>query len=387
VLALSSRNAQFINMEQVASRRVIRLSQQSNLPQPLRRKHLFVVKNGEIPEGFYGYIFFGNAHALLETLPTDIAAIVLKDEYSYLADGDIIRIHPEKRELRVLYRRQSKHNSFLVTERCNHYCLMCSQPPKDVDDSWLVQEILDTIALISPDTEEILFSGGEPTLLGDRFLEILQTCKNYLPRTALHILSNGRTFADSSYTARYAAINHPDMMVGIPLYSDVSHIHDYVVQADNAFDGTIRGILNLKRYQQRVEIRVVIHKQTFERLPQLAEFIARNLIFVDQVVLMGLEITGFTKANMPDLWIDPHDYQEHLYKAVTLLSAYGINVSIYNHQLCTLDRRIWQFARKSISDWKNEYVPECDNCSQKQSCGGFFTSQLLKPSNYIRAIA
>lgn len=51
-------------------------------------------------------------------------------------------------------------------------------------------------------------------------------------------------------------------MVGIPIYSDLSMVHDYVVQADGAFDETIRGILNLKRMRQRVEVRVVIHKQT-----------------------------------------------------------------------------------------------------------------------------
>ena len=32
---------------------------------------------------------------------------------------------------------------------------------------------------------------------------------------------------------------------------------------------------------------------------------------------------------------------------------------IYNHQLCLIDRRVWPFAVKSISDWKNEYHPEC----------------------------
>ena len=39
-------------------------------------------------------------------------------------------VHPASRRFRALYRRNSSHNSFLVTERCNHYCLMCSQPPR-----------------------------------------------------------------------------------------------------------------------------------------------------------------------------------------------------------------------------------------------------------------
>jgi His-Xaa-Ser system radical SAM maturase HxsC len=172
-------------------------------------------------------------------------------------------------------------------------------------------------------------------------------------------------------------------MVGIPLYSDLSHIHDYVVQADGAFDETIRGILNLKRLGQRVELRVVIHKQTYERLPELAEFITRNLTFVDHVAWMGLEITGFTRANLRDLWVDPYDYQRQLRDAVLVLSTFGLNTSIYNLQLCTLPAELWHFARHSISDWKNEFMPECNGCTKRSECGGFFSSARLRYSDHI----
>jgi His-Xaa-Ser system radical SAM maturase HxsC len=175
-------------------------------------------------------------------------------------------------------------------------------------------------------------------------------------------------------------------MVGIPLYSDLSHVHDYVVQADGAFGETIRGILNLKRLNQRVEVRVVVHRQTYKRLPQLAEFIARNLTFVDHVTFMGLEMTGFTRANLDKLWIDPYDYQSELRRAVLDLAARRMHVSIYNHQLCTLDRALWPFARKSISDWKNKYMAECDGCAVRQQCGGFFASAQLRYSDHISSI-
>ena len=127
-----------------------------------------------------------------------------------------------------------------------------------------------------------------------------------------------RTTLESSRTS-----GHPDLMFGIPIYSDFPDVHDYVVQADGAFDETVRGILNLKRRGLKVEIRVVIHKQTYERLPQLARFIVRNLTFVDQVVWMGLEMTGFTRANIDALWIDPVDYQPQLVEAVQTLAAAG----------------------------------------------------------------
>jgi MoaA/NifB/PqqE/SkfB family radical SAM enzyme len=87
----------------------------------------------------------------------------------------------------------------------------------------------------------------------------------------------------------------------------VDGLHDFVVQATGAFDQTLRGIMNLAINRVPVEIRVVVHKLTYERLPDLAGFIARNLPFVSHVALMGLEPTGFTKSNMEALWIDPVD--------------------------------------------------------------------------------
>ena len=135
-----------------------------------------------------------------------------------------------------------------------------------------------------------------------------------------------------------------------------------LVQADGAYDETIRGILNLKRCSVRVEIRVVIHRHTYARLPALARFIARNLQFVDHVALMGLELMGFAKSNLEDLWIDPVEYQRELREATVALSMAHIRTSIYNHQLCVLDPDIRRFAVRSISDWKNEYMPECNGC-------------------------
>lgn len=312
--------------------------------------------------------------------------ITLPDTFDYLGDGDIVAVAWDRPSIRVLYRRNSPNNSFLLTERCNHYCLMCSQPPKDTNDDWIVDEVLEAIPLVNRATHEIGFTGGEPTLLGDRFLTLVRSMKQHLPGTGLHILSNGRRFSDPAFARAYAEIGHHDAMVGIPIYSAQSQTHDYVVQADGAYDETLRGILNLKTYGQKVEIRVVIHRANYKDLPDLAEFIARNLTFVDQVALMGLEMTGFAKANIDSLWIDPADYKTELYDAATKLEDFGVHLSIYNHQLCTIDRRLWPLARRSISDWKNEYEPECAGCTVADRCGGFFATGRLRRSSHIKAI-
>lgn len=348
-----------------------------NLPAVLREKKAYISNSlQELPVGFGHYVFIGIDQDSFRAFSEQSDRTLLSSEYSYISEGDVLRISPEKGEFRVIYRASSNHNSLLLTERCDNYCLMCSQPPKKIDDGWIVKELKRAIPLIPANAREIGFTGGEPTLLKNDFLHLVDLCKVHLPKTALHVLSNGRSFASLSFSRSLADIAHHDLMLGIPLYSDVADMHDYVVQAKGAFDETIRGILNLKYCGLRVEIRVVLHRQTIPRLRNLAEFIARNLLFVDHVALMGLEMIGFTRANLDQLWIDPYDYRDELSEAVSTLSSYGINTSVYNQQLCLLNDDIYPFYRKSISDWKNEYADECVGCDKMSECGGFFSSGL-----------
>jgi His-Xaa-Ser system radical SAM maturase HxsC len=186
------------------------------------------------------------------------------------------------------------------------------------------------------------------------------------------MLTNGRKFAWGDFTADFAAVNHRNLSLGIPLYSDIASEHDFVVQAKDAFDQTIMGMHQLARRGQRIEIRVVLHAKTVDRLPELAEFIYRNLTFVEHIALMGLENIGYAPRNMGVLWADSHDYQDKLHEAVMILRRRSMNVSIYNHQLCVLKPELWKYARKSISDWKNIYIEKCEGCELKDDCGGFF---------------
>ena len=386
MLKLYSRMKSLSKMD-IAQRLVAKITDNHAIPIALRSNLIFINKMGmtTLPVGFKAYIVFDDESVRsLETNLDNIFSIPL--DFNYLEADDIVVINPDKNSIKVIFRKNTPFNSILVTENCNNFCLMCSQPPRNINDRYLVNEILSMIPLISPSAAEIGITGGEPTLLGNDLVTMFKRFKSYLPSTAIHVLTNGRNFIDTQLVQSIAEVDHPDLMFGIPLYSDVPSIHDYVVQANNAYNETLKGIINLKSVNQKVEIRVVLHKQTYQRLPQLAEFITRNLLFVDHVALMGLEMIGFTKANLDSLWIDPIDYQNELIQAVQILDRFGMNVSIYNHQLCLLDKSLWRFAKKSISDWKNEYMPECNGCSIKDKCGGFFSSAHFKYSSHIKAI-
>ena len=93
---------------------------------------LFVDQREALIPGYRAYLVSDGFNESLTSANPDIWPI--PESLHHLSDGDIIRISPRSGELWVMYRRESAFNSMLLTEQCNSYCLMCSQPPKSGDD-------------------------------------------------------------------------------------------------------------------------------------------------------------------------------------------------------------------------------------------------------------
>lgn len=308
---------------------------------------------------------------------------VLTDSIEDFHEGDVVVLN-QKGEIIFVYEITSCHNAIMATERCNHRCIMCPQPP-------ILQERdktpfnLKLISLMDKDTQEVGITGGEPTLIGDNLFVLIRQIQKQLPKAAISILSNGVKFADKEYAMKLAKCRHQDLQIDIPLFSDIAEEHNRIVGA-KTFYKTVQGLYNLALFRQRIGLRIVVHKQTYKRLPQFADFIYHNFPFVSQVAFMQMETTGLAKENFDNLWIDPYDYNEQLREAVLLLADRGMKPYIYNAQLCVLPEDIRCYAQQSISDWKDIYIPECEGCALKGQCAGFFESNRQAHSTHIRKI-
>jgi len=206
----------------------------------------------------------------------------LGPELAHLSPGDIIHVPAGARRVTVLWKNSAGHNALLLTEQCDNYCLMCSQPPKERDDTWLFDRARKVISLLPAGTRSLSLTGGEPALHAGALIGLLEHCQQVAPELSIHLLSNGRRSADPAYARRYAAVGLADIMAGIPVYAPEPGLHDFIVQAPGAFNETIHGILNLASLGQAVEIRVVVQRHTVPVLAGLATFIVRNLPFVAQ---------------------------------------------------------------------------------------------------------
>lgn len=342
-----------------------------------RSKYILVTNSDDIPRGYKAVI---STHGLQDNVSTPYIQVGNISDFN---DGDVINISTDG-EICFLYEITSASNAIFATARCNHRCIMCPQPPilqeKDRTDF-----NLDLIKLFDKNIHEVGITGGEPTMIGDRLFEIIHQIKKSCPKAAISILSNGVKFADIDYAAKLAACNHYDLQIDIPIFSDIASLHNHIVGA-KTFYRTVQGLYNLAQFGQQIGLRVVIHKQTYNRLPQLADYIYHNFPFVTQVAFMQMETTGLAEINLKDLWIDPYDYNNELREAVLLLNDRGITTYIYNAQLCVLPQELRPFARQSISEWKDVYLPVCNGCILKNECGGFFSTNNNNISTHIHKI-
>ena len=269
----------------------------------------------------------------------------------------------------------SNDNTLFVTGQCNNRCLMCCQPPtKNNDVDLLFEQNLKLIKSAKKNLPIIGISGGEPTLADVRFAEIIEAIRTYLPDTIIHILTNGRIFANGNYAERLKEIGGRNLLLGIPVHSDSSLIHDEIAGIKNSFNETIVGLYNLAAFNVSIELRIVINKMNYKRLLQLSDFIFKNLSFVACVSFMAMENIGYAVKNAGQIWIEPIIYMHNLKDAVLNLNSWGIDVSLFNLPLCLLPDELHTFARKSISDWKNIYTDICQECCKRKDCCGLFST-------------
>lgn len=293
------------------------------------------------------------------------------NDLAVLQVGDVVLVNTQG-EITISYQRISNDNVLFVTQECNCDCIMCPQPP-DKETKDYMKLNFEIIKLMDKKTKYLALTGGEPTLNKNNLIKIIKECKKYLPSTSLILLTNGINFEDFDFTKELILISHPDLTIAISLQSDIDEIND-MMMGKAVFYKILKGLYNLARFQQKIEIRTVVTKLNFQRLPNFAEFVSYNFPFVYHVAIMGLEPVGNALKNINKLWVDPYIYQDILRKTVQIFHRREMNVSIYNHQLCVLHDSLWRFSKNSISKWKNIYLDVCERCDYKNNCGGLFTS-------------
>lgn len=309
-----------------------------------------------------------------------ISSILIKNIVP-LDDGDILYINNNSTAACVVYQVKSSHNVLFVTGECNSSCIMCPQPPKD-DDIDFLDLSYKIINLIECPPDFLSVSGGEPTLLGNRLISLIEYIYSKWENINIQILTNGRLLSDFNYTSSLMNVcKDRKIFFAIPLHADILEIHDTISQRKGSFDQTIRGLYNLSLYNANIELRIVVMRYNVHRLKKIILYIGRYITFIQHISIMQMEPQGFARKRWSEFYIDPSEYMNELIEMTDIANTIGIPIRLYNYQLCTLPESLYEYAYQSISDWKNVFRKECQMCKKLLSCAGFFSSQ--DSDNYI----
>ena len=299
------------------------------------------------------------------------------------SNGDIVFLDNKAGVARSILSVKSNANTLLLTEQCDNRCIFCSQPPNEYPDTELY--INATVALLNYNSSDYVgLSGGEPTINQLAFAKLLETLNTFENKTKLHILSNGRNFSDNKFAENIGKlIGLRETLWGIPLYGHKSSLHDCLVNSKGAFNDTVSGLSNMEANGQIIELRIVPTTKNINYIPNILSFVASSYSNIKIVSIMNVEPKGWARKNYTSIYVPIKNQVASLLKSIDVSVQHGIDVRLFNYPICLLSEELRSYAVKSISDWKNYYSGECDICTEKNNCGGFFTSAT---GNFIEKI-
>ena len=203
------------------------------------------------------------------------------------------------------------------------------------------------IDLMDPNAEYVCITGGEPTILKDDFLELVEHVRDHFCSPILHILTNGRTFSYKSFFDAYRARRPYQTLLGIPLHAADASLHDAITQSPNSFVETRRGLDNLYKAGERIEIRIVTSKLNYQNLDALSRMIVNRYPYCQHVCFMGLEMMGNAMMHRKEVWCNYDVLWPYVREACEILIAAGVNVQLYNYPLCLVNKSMHALYHRS----------------------------------------
>jgi His-Xaa-Ser system radical SAM maturase HxsC len=341
---------------------------------------VYVVRNYLVPQGYAAYLIGDDmpdayAQNLAAYCPNASILYHVRDVERF-NNYDIVDVSANG-DIREVYQDSSSDNVLFITNQCNSNCVMCpdSNAVRKRDMGSRIEYLQRLIELIPSDTSHLTITGGEPTLLKWDLLDILAKCKEKFIDTDFLMLSNGRTLANREYREKFLESVPNRFRLAVPLYGCTSEAHDLITRVPGSFNQTITA-LKILQHKIAIEIRIVVMQDTYRVLPDIANYIVVNLPHIRTVSIMGMELLGSAALNRENLWVDFPATVSYVEEAVHILLSGGVDARIYNYPLCNLPRSLWSIAAKSITEYKVRYKEECEQCSVKNLCGGFFFSTL-----------
>lgn len=269
---------------------------------------------------------------------------------------------------------------FYITEKCNSNCIMC---PMSLDSrkrgNQMSEEEWNSFEdKIPSDVSHITITGGEPFLFYERLLPTMEKINRLYPNTDILILTNGRILALPGIMDALIPLITDRYCFAVPIHGPDAKLHDSITSSPGSFRQSIRALLNLSSTPAKIEVRLVGHRLNLNRISETYQMLSMLEARIDIINLIAMEMTGCAAQNRDKLWVDYHILCEKAEEGIEYALNHGINTGLYNFPLCQVPKRLWPLVKNSITPYKIAYAKKCENCLERDACGGmFYSTQLL----------
>jgi uncharacterized Fe-S cluster-containing radical SAM superfamily protein len=156
---------------------------------------------------------------------------------------------------------------------CNQDCIMCPFHEKNSTHTMSWEEVLSNLEFIKENVEFGRFelSGGEPTIY-KHFFDILDWLKEYYPKTAIYIHTNGIKLADESFVRKLSQYN---VVCYVSFHNPDEEASRIITRRKNHYKLLMAGLENLTKYNIPIETSVVLTKLNQDRLDEINQELSK----------------------------------------------------------------------------------------------------------------
>lgn len=166
-----------------------------------------------------------------------------------------------------------KKVSIITGYACNNNCVFCYNSGKRGYPDLTTGEIKKRLTgLKKAGCEHVNFSGGEFTIRKDA-LEIITFAKK-LGFKVIEITTNGRMLSYPAFARKFVENGVNSIIYSI--YGNDASLHDSLTKSEGSFEQITKAIKNTKKLGMPFFANVLIAKQNYKRLPEIAEFLANR---------------------------------------------------------------------------------------------------------------
>lgn len=177
-----------------------------------------------------------------------------------------------------------------LTYNCTNNCSFCFS-------SYLKENIITYEGLAEAVTKgfrngcrELVLSGGEPTLLADTIIKIIDLAEQ-LGYKKYIIQTNGSGLSRNDYLIEYldAISKKKEVCISFSIHGHCSQIHDYMSSTEGAFELLLDAMSKIKSTSCSIYTNTVISKANISYLNNIAELCKRYDATIIQFSMMHLE--------------------------------------------------------------------------------------------------